>query len=291
MSLTSMRGITETGSVLDRIVADMRAALEAAKRTTSVAELRARFAEYDATWTLSRAIASPRGRAPVDAAIQIIAELKKASPSRGVLAEQIDPVAIARAYARGGAAGISVVTERNYFQGDLEWLRAVRLALAPELPNQRPSLLRKDFLTDPYQVVEARAYGADNILLIVAMLDDALLNDLLASARDLELDALVEVHTEVEAERAVKAGASLFGINNRDLHTFKVDLATTERIRPLLPPDAIVIGESGVHTRADSERLQRAGVRAILVGEAFMTAPDVGAKMAELRPAQTGRPA
>ncbi|HET9777638.1 MAG TPA: hypothetical protein VFP77_13785, partial [Gemmatimonadaceae bacterium] len=120
---------------------------------------------------------------------------------------------------------------------------------------------------------------------IVAMLDDALLADLLAAARDNELDALVEVHTEAEAERAIKAGASLYGINNRDLHTFKVDLATTERIRPLLPADSIVVGESGVHTRVDAERLQRAGVRAILVGEAFMTAPDVGAKMAELRPA------
>ncbi len=288
--MNSTRGVTETGSVLDRIVADMRAALEAAIRMTPESELRARFADYDATWPLRRAIASPRGRAPVDAAIQIIAEVKKASPSRGVLAEQIDPVAIARAYALGGAAGISVVTERNYFLGDLDWLRAVRLTLARELPNERPSLLRKDFLTDPYQVVEARAYGADNILLIVAMLDDALLSDLLAAARDLELDALVEVHTEAEAERAVRAGATLFGINNRDLHTFKVDLATTERIRPLLPADAIVIGESGVHTRDDAERLQRAGVRAILVGEAFMTAPDVAAKMAELRP-EAGRSA
>ena len=282
--MTSTRGVTETGSVLDRIVADMLDALDAAKRATSEADLRGRFAAYDATWPLSRAIASPRGRAPVDAAIQIIAEVKKASPSKGVLAEQIDPVAIARAYALGGAAGISVVTERNYFQGDLEWLRAVRLALSSELPDARPSLLRKDFLTDPYQVVEARAYGADNVLLIVAMLDDALLTDLLASARDLGLDALVEVHTEAEAERAINAGASLFGINNRDLHTFRVDLATTERIRPVLPAGAIVIGESGVHTRDDAERLQRAGVRAILVGEAFMTAPDVAAKMAELRP-------
>lgn len=281
--MSSLRGVTETGSILDRIVADMRELLAAAKRTTPEASLRRRFAEYDAGWPLSRAIVSPRGHAPAGL-IQIIAEVKKASPSRGVLAEQIDPVAIARAYALGGATGISVLTERNYFQGDLESLRAVRLALMKELPDARPSLLRKDFLTDPYQLVEARAYGADNVLLIVAMLDDALLADLLAQARDLDLDALVEVHTEAEAERAVKAGATLFGINNRDLHTFKVDLATTERVRPLLPPDAIVVGESGVHTRDDVERLQRAGVQAILVGEAFMTAPDVAAKMAELRP-------
>jgi indole-3-glycerol phosphate synthase len=261
----------------------MREELEAAKGATPEALLRERFAEYDVTWPLSRAIVTPRGNAPGQAAMQIIAEVKKASPSRGVLAERIDPVAIARAYALGGATGISVVTERNYFQGRLEWLRTVRVRLAEEMPGARPSLLRKDFVTDPYQIVEARAFGADDVLLIVAMLDDVLLGDLLAAARDLGLDALVEVHTEAEAERAVKAGATLFGINNRDLHSFKVDLATTERLRPLLPPDAIVVGESGVHTRADVERLQRAGVRAILVGEAFMTAADVGAKMAELR--------
>jgi indole-3-glycerol phosphate synthase len=144
-------------------------------------------------------------------------------------------------------------------------------------------LLRKDFVTDLYEVVEARAFGADNVLLIVAMLEPALLRDLLAAARETGLGALVEVHTEAEAERAVEAGATLFGINNRDLHTFNVDLATTERVRPLLPEDAIVIGESGVHTKTDVERLHRAGVRAILVGEAFMTAPDIAAKMAELR--------
>jgi indole-3-glycerol phosphate synthase len=200
-----------------------------------------------------------------------------------VLAETLDAVAIAEAYTNGGAAAISVVTEPNHFLGSLSWLRAVRRALTAAHPATRPSLLRKDFIFDPYQLLQTRAYGADNVLLIVAMLDDALLTDLLADARRLDLDALVEVHTEAEAERAIKAGATLFGINNRDLHSFQVDLGTTERVRPLLPPDAIVIGESGVHTRGDVERLHRAGVRAILVGEAFMTAPDVGAKMAELR--------
>jgi indole-3-glycerol phosphate synthase len=281
--LSSAQGVTETGSVLDRIVADMQPWLHASKQSTPESALRERFEEYDATWPLTRAIATPRGSAPAGAAVQIIAEVKKASPSRGVLAETLDPVAVAKAYARGGATGISVVTERNYFLGDLDWLRQIRLALGRELPGARPSLLRKDFIFDPYQIVEARAYGADNVLLIVAMLDDALLADLMAQAGELSLDALVEVHTEAEADRALKAGTTLFGINNRDLHTFKVDLGTTERIRLLLPPDAIVVGESGVHTRRDVERLQRAGVRAILVGEAFMTAPDVAAKMAELR--------
>jgi len=281
--MTTNRGVTQTGSVLDRIVADGREALARRKRSAPEPALRERFAEHDAQWPLTRAITTPRGAAPAGAAVQIVAEIKKASPSRGVLAETLDPVAIAEAYTAGGAAGISVVTEANHFQGDLEWLLQVRRRLAVSHRGSRPSLLRKDFLIDPYELVEARAYGADDVLLIVAMLDDALLRDLLAQARGLELDALVEVHTEAEAERAVRAGATLYGINNRDLHSFEVDLGTTERVRPLLPKDAVVIAESGVHTRADVERLYRAGVRAILVGEAFMTAPDIAAKMAELR--------
>lgn len=281
--MQSSKGITQTGSVLDRIVADLAPLLEAAKRSEPVAALRDASTGLDSAWRLSDAIVNPRGNAPVSASVQVIAEIKKASPSKGMLAETLDPVAIARAYAAGGAAGISVVTEPNYFHGKLEWLRDVRRALAAELAGERPSLLRKDFVVDPYELLQAKAYGADNVLLIVAMLDDALLRDLLAEARGLGLDALVEVHTEAEAGRAVKAGATLYGINNRNLHTFEVDLATTERIRPLLPADAIVVGESGVHTRADVERLQRAGVRAILVGEAFMTAPDVASRMAELR--------
>jgi indole-3-glycerol phosphate synthase len=284
--MQSIKGVTETGSVLDRIVADLVPVREAAMRNQPEAVLRDAITEYDGEgpWGLRNAIATPRGHAPASAGVHVIAEVKKASPSKGVLVETIDPVAIARAYASGGAAGISVVTEPNYFQGNIEWLRDVRKMLSGEFPGTRPSLLRKDFVVHPYEVLQARAYGADNVLLIVAMLELDLMRDLLDEAKELQLDALVEVHTEAEAERAIEAGATLFGINNRDLHTFNVDLATTERIRPLLPADAIVVGESGVHKREDVERLQRAGVRAILVGEAFMTAPDVAAKMAELRP-------
>lgn len=281
--MSSLRGVTETGSILDRIVADTRDLVERQKREEPEPALRERFDEYDGQWPLSAAITSPRGRAPAGAALQIIAEIKKASPSRGVLAEKLDYLSVAREYTLGGAAGISVLTEPNYFLGDIAWLRDVRMRLSRDFPGERPSLLRKDFVVDPYELVQARAYGADNVLLIVAMLDSALLRDLLQQARGLDLDALVEVHNAVEAERAVEAGTTLFGINNRDLHTFDVDLSTTESIRPLLPPDAVVVGESGVHTKAHAERLRRAGVRAILVGEAFMTAPDVGAKMAELR--------
>ncbi len=281
--MSTIRGVTETGSILDRIVADSRGRLEQQKRDEPESILRERIAEYDAQWPLSRAIASPRGRAPSTAAVQIIAEIKKASPSKGVLAETLDYLRIARDYTLGGATGISVLTEPNYFLGSLDYLRDVRLQLSADFPGERPSLLRKDFVVDPYEVLQARAYGGDNVLLIVALLEVPLLRDLLAAATALDLDALVEVHNEAEAERAVAAGALVFGVNNRDLHTFDVDLGTTERIRPLLPADAVVIGESGVHTRAHVEKLHAAGVRAILVGEAFMTAPDIAAKMAELR--------
>ena len=281
--MTARHGVTDTGSILDRIVADSRERLEHKKAARPEAALTARLADYDGQWRLSQAISAPRGYARAVDLIQIVAEMKKASPSRGVLAAELDQARVAREYALAGAAAISVVTEENYFLGKLDWLREVRLLLQAEFPEARPSLLRKDFLVDPYEVVEARAYGADTILLIVALLEAPLLRDLIDRAGALEMDALVEVHDEAEAARAVAAGAALFGVNNRNLHTFEVDLATTERIRPLLPPDAVVIGESGVNRRADVERLQAAGVRAILVGEAFMTAPDIAAKMAELR--------
>jgi len=281
--MTSTRGVQITESVLDRIVADATDPLETAKARVPEASLRQESQAFSNGHALGHLIENLGAGSDGSRQMALIAEVKKASPSRGVLVEHLDHLAIARAYANGGAAGISVVTEENYFLGRLEWLREIRLMLQTEYAGSRPSVLRKDFVFDPYQVVEARAYGADNVLLIVAMLDDVLLRDLLQTARGLELDALVEVHTESEAERAVAAGATLYGINNRDLHTFDVDLATTERIRPLLPAGAVVIGESGVRNRADVERLHKAGVRAILVGEAFMTAPDVAAKMSELR--------
>ena len=278
--MTAPRGVTRTDSILDRIVADKRDRLDERTRARPEASLRGQFEERGDGQLL------PLGQAlagPPQNGIDIIAEIKKASPSRGVLAADLDHRRVARQYALGGAIGISVVTEENHFLGSPDWLGDVRRLLEAEFPAQRPSLLRKDFLIDPYEISESRALGADNVLLIAALLDDALLSAMIAKARDLGLDALVEVHTEAEAERAVAAGAGLFGINNRDLHSFAVDLATTERIRPLLPLDAVVIGESGVNTKADADRLLAAGVRAILVGEAFMTAPDVAAKLAELR--------
>lgn len=279
----NLRGVTGTGSILDKIVAEKREGVDKRKREAPLAALEARFGDFDGQFGLTRAITVPRGKAPADAAVQVIAEIKKASPSKGMLAPDLDHEAVAKAYAAGGAAGISVLTEENYFLGSLEWMRDVRLLLTDMLPDGRPSILRKDFVVEPYELTQARAFGADNVLLIVALLEPDLLRELTAEAERLGLDALVEVHNESEAERALEAGARLFGVNNRDLQTFEVDLRVTERIRPLLPADAVVVGESGVYGREDVQRLHDAGVRAILVGEAFMTATNVAAKMAELR--------
>ncbi|ROR29540.1 indole-3-glycerol phosphate synthase TrpC [Inmirania thermothiophila] len=209
-------------------------------------------------------------------AAAVIAECKRASPSKGLLREPYDPAAIARSYERGGAACLSVLTDRDFFRGDDAHLAAARAACA--LP-----VLRKDFLVDPYQVWEAAALGADCVLLIVAALDDGRLADLHALALALGLDVLVEVHDEAELERALRLGPRLLGINNRDLRTFRTDLATTERLAPQAArAGACVVAESGIHTRADVARVRAAGVHAFLVGEAFMRAPDPGARLAEL---------
>jgi indole-3-glycerol phosphate synthase len=277
-------GVRSSDSILDRIVADKRDQLEKRKLDKPEQGLLRDLRDLDEQWRLSQAIVEgPRGPSSGGRYLRLIAEIKKASPSRGRLVSRLDHQALARTYTLGGAAGISVVTETNYFQGQLRWLTDVRMSLKGYYPGGRPSLLRKDFLVDPYEITESRAAGADCLLLIAAILDDDLLRDLLQKTQALDMEALVEVHNESEAGQALRAGATLFGINNRDLHTFEVDLATTERIRPLLPSDAIVVSESGVHTAADMQRLYAAGVTAVLIGEAFMTAPDVQAKMRELR--------
>jgi indole-3-glycerol phosphate synthase len=204
----------------------------------------------------------------------IIAELKRASPSRGVIRTHYDPPAHARAYEAAGAAALSVLTDERFFQGHLDHLATVRGVVS--LP-----CLRKDFLVDPYQVDEARAYGADAVLVIAAAGSAALRTELLAAARETGLDVLVEVHDERELEWALAAGATLVGVNNRDLSTFVTSLETTERLAPLVPPDVLLVAESGVHSSADVRRMVSAGARAVLVGEAFMAAPDPGAALAE----------
>ena len=277
-----MSDTTHTGTILDQIVADKREELAQRLAKEPVEALQRRIAEHDPQWGLMQAILEgPRGPHAGGKRVQLIAEIKKASPSKGRLVSVLEHRALARTYTIGGAAGISVVTERKHFQGEVQFMLDVRVSMKGYYPGGRASILRKDFLFDPYHLWEARAYGADAVLLIVAILEDARLHELIQQARELELDALVEVHDEAEVERALRVGADLIGINNRDLRTFDVDLATTERLRPLIPDDKVVVSESGVLGRDDVERLANCGVHAVLVGEALITSSDVREKMRE----------
>jgi len=209
----------------------------------------------------------------------LIAELKRASPSKGILAPHLDLFQVADIYTQNGASAISVLTDEKFFMGKLETLRALRFTQQTELP-----LLRKDFIIDEVQLYESRANGADAVLLITAALtDDVHFTDLHALALELGLTPLVEVHNEVETERALKLkDVKLFGINNRDLTTFNVSLETTERLRPMIPDEIAVVAESGIFTASDVERLANANVDAILVGESLVTADDIPAKVREL---------
>lgn len=246
-------------------------------------EVRERSARMPARELSARiADASPtRGfRTALDARIAagraaVIAEIKKASPSRGVIRADFRPADIARSYAAHGAACLSVLTDIDFFQGADAYLVAARAACA--LPA-----LRKDFVIDEYQVYEARALGADCVLLIVAALDDARLAEFAALAQDLGMDALVEVHDEAELERALATSAPLIGINNRDLRTFKTALDTTLQLRGRVPSDRLLVTESGIHSPADVSRMRAAGVHAFLVGEVFMRAQEPGAELARL---------
>lgn len=259
----------KTATILDRIVADKRVELAASKVAEPLKVLRARLEDAPAPRSFAEALQRP--------AIGLIAEVKKASPSRGLLRADFDPVALARTYADAGAAATSVLTDEKHFQGSLDHLQAIREAL-PE----GPPLLRKDFLFDEYQLYEARCHGADAVLLITSILEPALLSELIRVAKSLNMDALVEVHDEPELERAASAGAQIIGINNRDLRTFEVNLATSERLAPLAPKDATIVAESGIFTRRDVQRLETCGVHTVLIGEALVTAPDPAAKIRDL---------
>jgi indole-3-glycerol phosphate synthase len=255
-------------TILDRIVARKREEIAEAKRRCPEREL-------------ERDLAGPPlrdFRAALEAGpdVQFIAEVKKASPSAGVIRADFDPVAIARVYERHGAACLSVLTDEPFFQGHLSYLQQVRAAVAPPL-------LRKDFILDPYQLLEARRAGADAVLLIAEILDDAQLAALQRQAAELGMQTLVELYDRENVRRVLDSGARLVGINNRDLRSFATRLEHTLELAAMMPAGVCLVSESGIRSRADVERLRAGGVKAVLVGETLMRADDIGAKLDELR--------
>ncbi len=257
-----------TDTVLDRILNRKLEELAHARARIADGEMRRR-AEASA-FAARDMIAALHGEQ-----VSLIAEVKRASPSKGALTRDFAPVLIAATYAQNGAAAISVLTDEDYFQGSLRYLTAVRRAVATPI-------LRKDFIIDPYQVYQGRAAGADAILLIVAALSDSQLSDLYALTDDLGMTPLVEVHNEWEMSRAMRIGAKLIGVNNRDLKTFQVDLDTTARLAGMVDHDVVLIAESGIFSPADARAMGRLGAHGILVGEALMKAPDMVSLVREL---------
>jgi indole-3-glycerol phosphate synthase len=253
--------------MLDRIIAQKREEVKQRKMVATMVYLQERITRQKPVLDLALALKGDH--------IRLIAEVKQASPSRGILTSNFSSTKLARTYAEGGAAAISVLTEANYFGGNIEHLAAIKEAVG--LP-----LLRKDFIFDPYQVYESRAYGADALLLIATILSQGQLEELISLSHSVGLKCLVEVHNEGEVERAVLSDAELIGVNNRDLNTFAVDINTTRRLRPLVPKEKITVSESGIKNRRDIEKLRKWRVDAVLVGEALVTASDVRAKMKEL---------
>jgi indole-3-glycerol phosphate synthase len=264
--LADNRWLKAVGKMLDRIITQKREEVEQRKKAVPMTYLQERIARQKPVFALGPALKGDH--------IRLIAEVKQASPSRGVLNAQLNHTELAQTYAESGAAAISVLTEKNYFMGTIEHLAAIKEVVGVPL-------LRKDFIFDHYQIYESRAYGADALLLIAAILNQGQLKDLLSLSRSLGLGCLVEVHNESEIERAMFSEAEIIGINNRDLNTFAVDINTTRRLRPLVPKGKIVVSESGIKGRRDMEKLRKWGVDAALIGEALVTAGDVRAKMKE----------
>ncbi len=253
--------------ILDEIVANKIREIESSKRQTSLAEMQRRAKQQPPPLDFMAALNS--------AGIKLIAEVKKASPSKGIIRHDFDAVKTAKVYEKNGAAAISVLTDEKFFQGKLEYLSGVKRSV-------RIPILRKDFILEPYQVYESRAYGSDAVLLIVSILTSDRFKDLLKLSHSLGMSCLVEVHNENELKIALGTNARIIGINNRDLTTMKTDFTTTERLRPLIPSDRLIVSESGIKDRRDIEILEKLGINAALVGETLMASTDIGAKVKEL---------
>jgi indole-3-glycerol phosphate synthase len=255
-------------TILDKIVATKREEIANAKQHVAESELRGQLEKAPAV----RDFFGPLAR---EGPIRLIAEVKKASPSKGVIRSDFDPVQIARLYEQHGASCLSVLTDKPYFQGSLDYLQQIRRDVATPL-------LRKDFILDTYQLLEARLAGADAVLLIAECLDDCLLRKLHTETIELGMAPLVEFYEPSNLARVLEAGATLIGVNNRDLRTFEVDLEHTIRMRQEIPDECVVVGESGIRTRNDVERLEAAGIDAILVGEQLISQPNIGAAVDDL---------
>ncbi len=276
MSITRTTG---SSPILPQIIQSRRRRVQDARRSLPVRELMARIADLDPARGFRAAVS------PETTDVAVIAELKKGSPSRGVIRKEFSPVDLALCFAQNGASAVSVLTEPDFFFGDPAYLSGVRRVV--DLP-----LLRKDFIIDPYQVYESRALGADALLLIVKILDRPLLERLIGITRDMGMDALVEVNTEGELETALTAGAGLIGINNRNLETLAVDRDTAVRLAPLVPDDITAVALSGIRSRADIRRYERLGLRSFLIGETLMKIPDIqdmGRALRELTGRETER--
>lgn len=258
-------------SILARIIENKEEEIRAKKKRFSMAALKGRADYYNEARDFHGAIAK-RG-------LSVIAEVKKASPSRGVISRELDPGMLGAAYQASGADAISVLTDNAFFSGGLDDLVAVKAVT--DIP-----VLRKDFIIDRYQVYEAKAYGADAVLLITCLYSEATLSEFLALCREVGIAALVEVHDEEDLAKAVSGGADIIGMNNRDLNTFEIDIAVTERLMPGIPQGILTVSESGMNGRAEAARAKMAGVDALLVGEALVIADDIGQKITELKTAE-----
>ena len=253
--------------ILKKIVSEKKRDVEQKKQNLPIAALKKRITERDKPRDFASSLSGD--------AMKLIAEVKKASPSKGVLCSDFNPVGLAREYARCGATAVSVLTEVNHFQGNLEYLDLVKKEVSTPI-------LRKDFIFDEYQIYESAAFGADALLLITAILSQEQLVELQALSHSLGLDCLVEVHNEKELERTLSCDAEIIGINNRDLNTFKVNIDITRRLCALVPKEKIVVSESGIKTKHDIAKLKKWGVNAVLIGEALVTASNISAKMEAL---------